>query len=380
MKLLENILLAQDFSKSSKNVLETAIELAKVFQSKIIPIHVFPDDIMNEKVESLLKETAMTKLEETTEKIKNGGVDVGKPILEFGSPSDGIVRAAVRVNANLILTGSGEHHKGDRFQLGITTERIIQKSEKPVLVVKEGLPLNVQHILCPVDFSEASKRALKNAITMAHRFRAELTILGVCELQGLTWFTSEKDREEENDTRCNQHKVKFDEFLKGFNLSGLNWTKETPKGNPAEEILSTISRKMVDLLVMGTTGRSGLNRLIMGSITEKVVREVPCSFLTLKSEDVITLQLETNIRDIENLYNTAVQLIEDGFYQEAIDQFKACLGINNMHVPAYFGIAKAYEKLNEPEKAKVYRDNGREIKEKIWYAKIEEEVRKLRGS
>lgn len=379
MKLLEKILLAHDFSKSSENVVQTAIELAKIFHSKVIPIHVLPDDIVNEKVKLLLDETAMKKLEETAERIKNEGVEVGKPILEYGSPHEGIVQAAIGINANFILIGSGESAKEERFQLGTTTERIIQKSEKPVYVVKEGVPLNIQSILCPVDFSETSKRALKNAITMARRFKAELKILSVCELQGSTWFTSEKDRKEENENRCARHKARFDKFLEEFNLSDLDWSKEIRKGNPAEEILSTISEKMVDLLVMGTLGRTGLDRLIIGSVTEKVVREVPCSFLTLKLEDVISLQLETNIRDIEKHYNTAMQLMEDGFYQEAIGQLKICLSINNMHVPAYFGMAKIYEKLNDPGKAKFYRESGREIMDKIWYAKIEDEVRKLRG-
>lgn len=379
MKLLEKILLAQDFGKSSENVVETAIELAKIFHAKIIPIHVLPDDIVNEKVKLLLNEAATTKLEETAERIKSEGVDVGQPMLEFGSPHDSIVQAAVGANVNLVLIGSGENLKGEKFQLGTTSERIIQKSEKPVYVVKEGIPLNVQRILCPVDFSETSKRALKNAITMARRFKAELIVLSVCELQGSTWFTSEKDREEENENRCAQHKVKFDKFLEDFNFSGLDWSKEIRKGNPAEEILSTISEKMVDLLVMGTLGRTGLGRLIIGSVTEKVVREVPCSFLTLKSEDVIALQLETNIREIEKHFNTAMQLMEDGFYEEAIGQLKVCLSINNMHVPAYFGLAKVYEKMNDPGKAKFYRESGREIMDKIWYAKIEDEVRKLRG-
>ncbi len=380
MKLLENILLADDFSESSENVVETAIELAKVLRAKIIPIHVLPDDIVNEKVKSLLHETAVAKLNETVNKIEKSSVQVGKPILEFGSINDNIIRAAVKIKTNLILIGSGESKKEDRFRLGTTAERIIQKSEKPVFVVKEGMPLNIQNILCPVDFSEASKRALRDAITMAHKFKAELTILSVCEVQDSTWLISEENKDEENYIRSAQHKAKFNDFLQEFNLAGLNWVKESPKGNPAKEILSTISRKMVDLLVMGTAGRAGLNRLIIGSVTEKVVREVPCSFLTLKAENVINLQLETNIRDIKNLYNSAVKLVEDGFYEDAIDQLKACLKINNMHIPAYLGIAKIYEKLDEPEKAKKFRNSGKEIKEKIWYTKIEEEVRKLRGS
>lgn len=301
-------------------------------------------------------------------------------MLEYGPPHDGIVKASIKINANLILCGSGESLQGGGVHLGTTTERIIQKSEKPVFVVKTGVPFNVHHILCPVDFSKASERALKNAITMTRRFRAELTVLSVCEVQGSSWFTSEKDREEENNSRLARHDEKFDTFLKKFNLSDLNWTKETSKGNPAVEIRSTISRKMIDLLVMGTVGRTNLNRLIIGSVTEKVVREVPCSFITLKSEDIITLQLATNIRDIETLYNTSLQLVEDGFYEEAIGQLKACLSINNMYVPAYFGLSKVYEKLNEPEKVKAYGEYGTEIKDKMWYTKIEEEARKLRGS
>ena len=137
---------------------------------------------------------------------------------------------------------------------------------------------------------------------------------------------------------------------------------------------------MIDLLIMGTSGRTGLNRMFMGSITEKVVREVPCSFLTLKSEDIISLQLETHIKDIEQLHSTAMELIEDGFYEEAIDQLKACLNINDMHVPAYKGLAKVYDKLNQPEKARMYRSSAKDIMDKIWYQKIEKEIRHLRGS
>ncbi|MGA9269531.1 MAG: universal stress protein [Lutimonas sp.] len=380
MKLLGKILVAQDFGKSSDNVVSSAIELAKVFQSTIVPIHILPDNIVNEKVRNMLNDTALTKLGETMTLIKDEGVKTEKPLLMIGTPHETIVRASVDVGANLILVGSGETQKGDTFCLGTTAERIIQKSEKPVFVVKENVLLNVHHILCPVDFSDSSKRALQNAITMARRFKSELTILAVCEMQESTWFTSEKDKEKENELRYKLHKEELDTFLKGFNLRNLNWAKEAPRGKPSEEILSTISRKMIDLLIMGTAGRTGVNRMFMGSVTEKVIREVPCSFLTLKSEDLISLQLETHIRDIEQLHNTAMELIEDGFYEEAIDQLTACLSINDMYVPAHKGLAKVYDKLNQTEKADMYRSHARDIMDKIWYQKIETEVRKLRGS
>ena len=379
MKLIEKILLTHDFSKPSENVVATAMELAKTFHSEVVPIHVLPNDVVNEKVKSLLHETATQKLQETADQLESHGVQTSEPILAFGSPHKEIVQAAVKVKANLILTGSGETRKGEKFLLGTTTQRIIQNSAEPVFVVKEGMPLNVQHILCPVDFSPTSKRALKNAITLAHRFKAELTILSVCELQSSVWFTSEKDKALENDSRCDGHKANFYKFLEGFNLSNLKYNTEIRKGDPAKEILNTISSKKIDLLVIGTTGKTGLSRLVIGSVTEKVVREVPCSFITLKSKNIITPQFETNLRDIETHYKTGKQLMEDGFFEESIEQFKLCLSINNMHVPSHFGIAKVYDKLNDPEKAKIYRNSGREIMDRIWDLKIEEEARKLRG-
>ena len=192
MKLIERILLAHDFSESSENVVITAIEFSKIFQTEVVPIHVLPDDINNEKVKALLHQTASQKLEETVERLQNEGVKTATPILAYGSPHRVIVEAAVDTGASFILTGSGETQKGEKFLLGTTAERIIQGSEKPVFVVKEGQPLNVQHILCPVDFSPTSKRALRNAITMAHRFKAELTVLSICERQGFTWLKAEE--------------------------------------------------------------------------------------------------------------------------------------------------------------------------------------------
>ncbi len=136
---------------------------------------------------------------------------------------------------------------------------------------------------------------------------------------------------------------------------------------------------MIDLLIMGTTGKTDLSRLIIGSVAEKVVREVPCSFITLKSENIITLQLETNIRDIETHYSAGMELMEDGFFKESIEQFKICLSISNMHVPSYNGIAKVYEKLDDLDKAKIYRNSGKEVLNLIWNQKIEGEVRKFRN-
>ena len=379
MRLIEKILLAQDFTDTSKSLLHSAVELGKVFQSTIVPAHVLPDDLDNQKVVDFLTEAAKDKLRESVTYIASKGVEADDPVLTFGSPHSGIVEAAISTNASLILVGSGTHSQEKNFKLGTTTERIIQESPKPVFVLKQGTTMKATHILCPVDFSETSMQALKNAITMAFRFKARLTILNVSDDRGSSWFASRAEIEKLQSKRIEKQHEELDKFLDGLNLAGLEWSKEVRNGNPAEEILKAITDTSADLLVMGTVGRTGPSRLIMGSVTEKVVREVPCSFVTIKSEDVIRLQLETSIADIENHLKLAEQLVKDGFYDDAVNQYKTCLSINRMHVPAYMGIAKIYDILNEPEKAKVYRDSGREILDRIWYLKIEDEVRKLKS-
>ena len=141
---------------------------------------------------------------------------------------------------------------------------------------------------------------MKNAITITRRFKAELIIISVYELYYSGLLRIKHDWDEENENIRSEHLRNFNSFLEDFNLIDLNWDKEIQSGDPATEILGAISRHKSDLLIMGTTGKSGLSRLIMGSVTEKVIREVPCSFITLKSKDIIDLQLEAEIRDIES--------------------------------------------------------------------------------
>jgi nucleotide-binding universal stress UspA family protein len=375
MKLLERILLATDFSKSSENLLEYAINLARTFHSQIIPVHVLPDDIANEKAKLLVSQAVLKQLEDIRNKIKSAGLIAGEPILEFGSPFDKIIQAADNVNANIILIGSGEKSKNDVFQLGIMAYKIIRKSNKPVWVVKQDKILNIKNILCPIDFSPESERALKNAITIARRFKAELLILSVCKTYYSRSSRIEVDWDKENEKAHFEHIKKFNLFLRNFNLTNLHWDREVLSGDPATEILRAISRDKSDLVIMGTTGKSNLSILMLGSVTEKIIRDVPCSLITLKKEDIIELQLEHKIFEIEKHYGTALKLIKTGHLKESINEFKCCLNSNEMHIPSLKGIADVYEKLGNKELAKEYRNIARKVLRRIWDEKIEEEIR-----
>ena len=376
MRLLEKILLATDLFPSTHNVVENAITVARAFHSTITLLHVLPQNIGNEKAKKLLEETAKKHLADINTRINKEGISTAEPLLDWGDHCEKIVAAAHRLEANLVLIGAGERDHGQKLRLGTSAEKIIKLSEQPVFVVKPEDGLSIKTILCPVDFSGPSRRALKDAIIFARRFGAELIILSVYKPIAASAFSFMYDWEEENTRIAFKHIAQFNEFLKEFNLKDVNWRKEVRRGKPEAEILAEIKESNIDLLIMGTTGRSGLSRVMIGSVTENVIRDVPCTFITTKTQDVIQLQIENRIRDIESHYNIAVQLMKDGFYKESINEFETCLKINDMHVPAIHGIAKVYDKLEKPEMAEKYRKLAREVLRRIWDSKIEEEIRK----
>lgn len=89
------------------------------------------------------------------------------------------------------------------------------------------------------------------------------------------WLTEESWASDES---------RFMRFLEGFDFRDVDWSKVVRKGKAHEEILATSKEMGMDLLVMGSVGRIELPRILMGSVAERVIREMPCSIVTFKSQ------------------------------------------------------------------------------------------------
>ncbi len=376
MQILEKILLATDFTKSNQNAIESAICLGKTFQSKIILLHVLPADVGNEKAKLLLDNAAKNELDNIAKHIKREGVEIEDLVLEYGGHLDRIIRTSERVGANIILIGAGEHVKKKGIKLGTTAQKIIEKSEKPVMVIQSGEYLDIHKVICPIDFSDESKRAVKNAITLAHRFDAELTVLSVYEQAYKGPLSIDIAWGDQDEKLRAKHKANFERFLEDVNFTGLKVQKKIRKGDFASIILNTIEKENIDFMVIGATGRTGLGRFFTGSVTEKVIREVPCSFITMKEENFIELKLSAHIKDIETHHKNAKSLINDGMYEAAINEYKICLHINEMHIPSLNGIASAHEVLGNKDTAKKYRQLAKDVRSRIVDQQIESEARR----
>ncbi len=163
MKKMERILIATDFSSSAQAATEVGISLAKKFGSTLTCLHIIIPAPHSSPSEGALKRNAREQFKALEERLALEGVKVDESITVLGKPFSEILKTAEHNNFNLIIMGAcGEKSTAERLVLGSTAEKVIRKSEKPVLAVKPG-GVKFEHILAAVDFSDASERALRNA-------------------------------------------------------------------------------------------------------------------------------------------------------------------------------------------------------------------------
>ena len=137
--------------------------------------------------------------------------------------------------------------------------------------------------LVPLDFSEYANQALEYAIHLASKLEARLTLLHVIQAlplggvdMGLTLpFTLLQDLEAKITSSMQA-------CLERVTAAGLEGESIIVKGVPFQEILETAKTQQVDLIVMGTQGRTGYQHLLLGSVAEKVVRLAPCPVLVVR--------------------------------------------------------------------------------------------------
>jgi nucleotide-binding universal stress UspA family protein len=287
MKLLEKILVPVDVNVKSNAQLKTAIKIARSFNSEIIIMYVVPEEVLHDEIRELVMKAISDSLKSLKKTLIKEGITINEPLIEFGKPVDKILQTATSESVGLILIGSGIKGKREKFKLGTTAERLINLSDIPVWVVKSDQRTDLKNIICPVDYSDPSKRALKTAILLSAKLQGSLTILAVFEPITYVSPRIKVDLEKENELRLKRFNREMEEFIRDFDLNGINHQIVIQTGVVYEKILQSIKDNEFGLLIMGTNGRSGLSRFIMGSITEKVIREVPCSFITTKTLDII---------------------------------------------------------------------------------------------
>jgi nucleotide-binding universal stress UspA family protein len=142
--------------------------------------------------------------------------------------------------------------------------------------------ITIKSILCPVDFSDAARNAVRYACEFAKSMGSKVYLLNVVEPRPMAADLSMNyiPLEEDLERAAGED---LDEILQEVKKSGIDAEADVMIGTPAEVILEQAGKLDVSLLIMGSHGKTGLSRLLMGSVAEVVVRKANCPVLIVKA-------------------------------------------------------------------------------------------------
>ncbi|MDH5586136.1 MAG: universal stress protein [Nitrospirota bacterium] len=298
VNIVTNILFATDFSPCSVPAFRYAVEWAKVFDAQLTLFHglsLQPGlDIDAGIAQRYLDEQRKVGEEHLNQLLAEARQQVPKTAKEMrtGLASAQICDVARECKADLIITGTHGWTGFNRVVFGSIAERVIQRAPCPVLSIPDRSPeetagmhaLTIQprQIVLPIDFSDCSMDAYEYAVEVAKWFDAPLTL--VCAIEPLS-YSLDFSLTHPLEDKANRKKVvqRLEELTKLLVDEGLSAHYELVEKPSVEAIMETSATQQADLVVMGTHGRKGLSRLLLGSTTAKILQLSPYPILTVKS-------------------------------------------------------------------------------------------------
>ena len=197
--------------------------------------------------------------------------------LVVGSPHGEIVELARRIDADLIVVGAAEGRHGI---LGSTADRVIRKAHCPVLAVRSEAAFPPTRVEIPVDLSPVSVNALRQGMVLldqmgvSHPDAEVLFVLNPFEVGGSIQFNSDQIRRFADEELHRLVTESLPAILRPRSV-------RVESGYPREAILARLTERQADLAVLGTHGRGGFERLVIGSVAAGVLRGASCNLLVV---------------------------------------------------------------------------------------------------
>ncbi len=285
---IREIVVPVDFSDCSKAALRRASSIAERTGAHLHLLHAVPPIPYPAPVEfgiptavtEEIETGARAKLAEWAAELETEGRSVSHETV-LRAPVDVIGDTARSRNADLIVMGTHGHTGLKHLLLGSVAERTLRTAPCPVLTVKEHFPAGAfERILLCTDFSDHAERAAAVAIKWAEALDAELHVAHAvtpavpvyAELPPPPEYLGQVREAARHQLETVQRRVED---------AGLACTAHLLEGEAAGAVAELAERREVDMVVVGTRGRSGLKHVVLGSVAERVARLVPCPVLVV---------------------------------------------------------------------------------------------------
>ncbi len=294
MKKLESVLIGIDFSDSCLNALRTAGRLVDTDGATLHVIHTVTPTFIERYRDSFI-----VPKDEILDKIRNQVTNFAKANLPatcnfeaniyVGHEFTEILRAADATSAQLLILGSHGLSTGVH-KIGGLASRCVRKADVPVLLIRDAHQGAFRKIVAGIDFSEASRSALSQAATMAQRDGSALHVVHAhCPpwmwashtIYDLRSFPEKEYEEEYRRVLADQMEAFVQPLREEFpdiEITPVTCEVETP----SHGLRNYLKTENADLVVVGSSGKSRLKSMLLGTTAERLIHESPCSVLTVR--------------------------------------------------------------------------------------------------
>lgn len=267
---VSTILVAVDPSHASKGAFQQALRMAQFLKAELLAISVTPryEGNMNRWKISNADEQFSQPFEACLAEMKRYADEQGQKVRTInvlGDPVEEIVRAAETENAGLIIMGYPKRSRIERAILGQTTTKVIGYSPCDVLMIPEGAEIGFSRIMVGIDGSRYSMEAGQRALELALAFGGEvhaLTVLDIPMERSFLYGVLESARRDSFPP--------LETLIGQGERFGVKVSKEILHGSPSETIVLYSEKNKIDLIVLGTYGRSAMAKILLGSVVERV--------------------------------------------------------------------------------------------------------------
>ncbi len=290
---IKKILVAYDFSAPAVEALDAAIQVSKPLGAGLDLVHVIPFNAVAkltdlvphmDRMEEKMRESVEAEFEKVVGKLAHPAIATH---VRIGHPAEEIAQLSKEGNYDLLVMGTHGRSAIAHFFLGSVTEKAIRLSPISTLVVRSGTSLaNAKRILVALDTSPQGEKALALGKELASQGGAALAVVhSLGEHYYLPFYLQEAPEAFDGEVREMQEAEKAEIRAR---VEGSAPPALAPKlifeigPSPARSVLDCAKAEKSDLIVMGTHGRTGVDRFFLGSTAEQVLRYAPCSVLVVR--------------------------------------------------------------------------------------------------
>lgn len=282
--MFQKILVPTDNSECAQVAVDYAVDLAQHYDATVHVLNVVDARCLENAphYEKSQKDAAGVTAT-VAEQLENDDIAVEQAV-QTDVPHQAILSYATEQDIDLIAMGTHGRTGVERYLLGSVTEKVVRRSDVPVLTVRTPDDIDVTFpytdVLVPTDGSEGATAAVTPAVDIASTYGASLHALSVVDTRSLgidvrsTMFADELEEQAQD---------AVDAVEEQATLASVPRTETVVDyGLPSESICSYVETNDIDLVVMGTHGRSGIPRYLLGSVAEKLVRTSPVPVMTIR--------------------------------------------------------------------------------------------------